>query len=72
MEYNQSDPVGSNLGYVIRINRELGNTKTAKGEYCNVVPDCIVQYFKGITLINKIFSVSTKSTYEEQLKHKQN
>ena len=41
-EYCQSYPVGSNPGYVTHINRGLGHTQTAKGEYCNAVPDnCI-------------------------------
>ena len=64
-EYDQSYPVGSSRGYVTHFNRGRGHTKSAEGEYCNVVQDhCIdhktakvyLQFSKRKTLINKLFS----------------
>ena len=53
--------------YVTHINRGLGHTKTAKGEYCIGVPDhskVDLQFFKRITLINMLFSEWPPSVYK--------
>ena len=57
-EYNQTYPVGSNHGYVTHIDRGLGHTKTAKGEYCNVVPDYCIDHntFESISSIFQAYN----------------
>ena len=51
--------MGSNPGYVLHINRGLADTKTAKGEFCNIVPDyCIDHYtFESISSIFQAYNL---------------
>ena len=57
-EHNQSYP-----GYVTHIDRGLGHTQIAKGEYCNVVPDHCIDHktFESISTIFKAYSLDQQA-----------
>ena len=64
-EYNQSYPLRSNSVYLTHLNRGLGQTKSAKGEYCNVaiIEHCIDhETFESIyPLVKEILSITYTS-----------
>ena len=60
---NQSYILRSNQVYTTHINRGLGRTQIAKGEYCNVVTDHCVDHktFENISSIFRVYNLDQQA-----------